>query len=63
MQAVKYVHWQEDDQWLGYLVDYPDYWTQGETLDDLLEHLADLYQDLISGTIPGIRNVGELIIP
>lgn len=46
MQTVKYVHWQDGDWWLGYLQDYPDYWTQGETLDDLIEHLKDLYLDL-----------------
>jgi hypothetical protein len=63
MLTVKYVHWQEGDAWLGYLADYPDYWTQGETLDDLLEHLRDLYSDVTSGAIPGIRKVGELVIP
>ena len=30
------------EAWLGYLQDYPDYWTQGETSDDLKEHLRDL---------------------
>jgi predicted RNase H-like HicB family nuclease len=44
MRTVKYVYWQEDDAWLGYLEEYPDYWTQGETLDDLIEHLKDLYR-------------------
>jgi len=63
MQTVKYVHWQDGEFWLGYLDDYPDYWTQGETLDDLLEHLRDLYSDLSSGQIPGVRKVGELAIP
>jgi hypothetical protein len=51
MQTVKYVHWQEGDAWLGYLQDYPDYWTQGETLDDLLDHLRDLYLDLAGGHV------------
>lgn len=46
MQTVKFVYWQEGDAWLGYLQDHPDSWTQGETLDDLKEHLRDLYQDL-----------------
>lgn len=45
MNTVKYLHWQEDGGWLGYLQDYPDYWTQGDTLDDLLEHLRDLERD------------------
>lgn len=61
-QTVKYVYWQQDDAWLGYLQDYPDYWTQGETLDDLLEHLKDLYLDLTSGQLPGVRKVGELVV-
>ena len=40
---------QDGDAFLGYLVDYPDYWTQGESLDDLKAHLTDLYKDLTSG--------------
>jgi len=62
MQTVKFVHWQDGDLHVGYLVDYPDYWTQGETFDDLKEHLVDLYRDLTSGQIPGIRRVDELAI-
>ena len=60
--TVKYVFWQQGDAWLGYLQDYPDYWTQGETLEDLLEHLKDLYLDLTSGELPGVRKVGELVV-
>ena len=41
---------------------YPDYWTQGETLDDLKDHLRDLYSDLTDGQLSGIRKVDELII-
>ncbi len=63
MQTVKYVYWQEDDAWLGYLEEYPDYWTQGESLDDLIEHLKDLRVDLTSGELTGIRRVGELVVP
>ena len=48
MQTVKYVYWQEDNAWLGYLEEFPDYWTQGETLDDLLDHFKGLYLDLNS---------------
>ena len=62
MHTVKYVFWEEDGGWLGYLQDYPDYWTQGETLDDLIEHLKDLFLDVTSGQVPGIRKVGELVI-
>ena len=56
----KYVYWQDDDMWLGYLEEYPDYWTQGEAEAELKENLLDIYQDSIGGTIPNIRKVAEL---
>jgi hypothetical protein len=48
--------------WLGYLEEYPDYLTQAETVQELEENLRDLYRDLTSGEIPGIRRVGELTL-
>ena len=51
-----------DDAWLGYLVDDPDYWTQGESLEDLKDHLLDIYHDLVSGEMPDIRKVDEIVI-
>ena len=62
MQRVNIVYWEEEGGWIGYLQEYPDYWTQGDSLDDLEEHLRDLYQDISSDQIPGIRRVGELVI-
>ena len=35
--------------WLGYLEEYPDYWTQGETEEELRENLLDIYSELTSG--------------
>jgi hypothetical protein len=63
MQVIKFVHWQDESAFLGYLVDYPDYWTQGDSIDDLKHHLLDLYRDLTSGDLPGIRKVDELVVP
>ncbi len=62
MTAVKFVHWQDGRHWLGYLVEYPDYWTQGESFDDLKEQLADLYKDVTGGEVPGVRKLDELVI-
>jgi predicted RNase H-like HicB family nuclease len=62
VQTAKYVYWQEGNSWLGYLEEYPAYWTQGESLNDLLDHLRDLYLELNSGQVPGVRRVGELVI-
>jgi predicted RNase H-like HicB family nuclease len=55
MQRINIIYWQEEGGWLGYLQEYPDYWTQDETLEDLKEHLRDLYKDVASGEIPRIR--------
>lgn len=46
--------------WLGYLEEYPDYLTQGETLLELEENLRDVFADLRSGAIPSVRSVAEL---
>lgn len=29
VDSTKYIYWQDNGQWLGYLHDHPDYWTQG----------------------------------
>ena len=63
MNSVRYIYWQDDDIWIGYLEEYPDYMTQGESLEDLGENLKDLYKDLTSGSIPGIRRLAELQVP
>jgi predicted RNase H-like HicB family nuclease len=62
MQTIKFVYWEDDGAFLGYLQDYPDYWTQGDTLEDLKEHLKDIYDDVVGGHIPGVRKVGELVL-
>lgn len=56
----KYVFWEDDGAWLGYLEEFPDYWTQGTSEGDLKEHLVDLYKELTSGAIPYVRRVAEL---
>ena len=33
--------------------------TQGESLEDLQEHLRDFYEDLSGGHIPAVRKVAE----
>ena len=62
MESTKYIYWQDENHWLGYLQEYPDYWTQGESLEDLQAHLRDLYRDLTSGEIPGVRKLAELAL-
>jgi hypothetical protein len=63
IQSIKYIHWREDGSWLGYIEEFADCWTQGDTLDDLVEHLNDFCLDLSGGYITGARKVGELVMP
>lgn len=60
MKTMKYSYWQDEEMWLGYLEEYPDYWTQGETIEELAENLRDLYQEFASDAIPCVRRVAEL---
>lgn len=60
MKEVRYMYWQDEDMWLGYLEDYPDYWTQGETIEELEDNLRDIYRELTSGSISHVRRVAEL---
>ncbi|WP_420622124.1 type II toxin-antitoxin system HicB family antitoxin [Candidatus Poriferisodalis sp.] len=62
VRTTKIVYWQEDEWWLGYLEEFPDYWTQGKTLDDLEEHLRYLHADLTSGELSGMRRVADLTL-
>jgi predicted RNase H-like HicB family nuclease len=60
MKSTGFTYWQDGDQWIGHLDEFPDYLTQGISLEDLKAHLADLYQDLTSGVIPNVRRHAEL---
>lgn len=70
MKKLKYVYWKDGKFWLGYLRDYPNYWTQGEDLEDLGDHLRDIYEEITLGNlpkdppdnVPGVRRVGELVV-
>jgi predicted RNase H-like HicB family nuclease len=62
MRSVKYTVWQDGEFFLGYLNEYPDYWTQGYSKDELQENLKDLLHDLESGEIPFIRKVEEMAV-
>ncbi len=61
IMKIQYTFWQEEDgKYLGYLNKYPEHWTQGEDLEDLKEHLKNLYQEFSDNFIFGIKKVTEL---
>lgn len=60
MKEIRYIYWQDGGFWLGYIEEYPDYMTQGMTVEELEVNLLDLYKDLSSGEIPCVHKIGEL---
>ena len=62
MMKQKYIYWKDEDMWLGYLEEFPDYWTQGETEEELKENLIDIYKELTNDSIPNVRKVAVLEI-
>ena len=62
MKTARYVYWQDGEMWLGYIEEFPDYMTQGQTLEELQTNLKDIYEDLTSGKVPGVRHVADLQI-
>ena len=62
METLKFVYYQENDIWVGWLEEFPDYRTQGTSLEELKENLKDLYQDLSTEKIPNARRYGEIIV-
>ena len=60
MKSIRYIYWQNENVWMGYLEDYPDYMTQGLTHEELIENLKDICADIQAGLVPCVRKVGEL---
>jgi len=57
---ISYTYWQESDgMFLGYLHEFPNHWTQGFDLEELIENLTDLYKTFTREEIPGINRVVE----
>jgi predicted RNase H-like HicB family nuclease len=62
MKTIKFTYWQDEDYYLGFLNDYPDYQTQGMSKEELVRNLKDLLADLESGGVPYVRKVEELVV-
>ena len=60
VETKRFVYYKDGNMWIGWLEEYPDYKTQGETLEELEENLRDIYTDLNSDAIPNVHRIGEL---
>lgn len=48
LSPLGFTYWQEEELRLGYLDEFPDRLTQGESLADLKAHLLSLYMDPVT---------------
>lgn len=62
MRTIKFTYWQDGDFFIGFLNEYPDYQTQGETKEELAENLKDLLADFESGQVLFARKIEELLV-
>ncbi|MGR3178426.1 MAG: type II toxin-antitoxin system HicB family antitoxin [Candidatus Anammoxibacter sp.] len=57
--------YKEEDGWIvGHIQQYPEYESQGKTLDELKENLLDIYSDITKGLVPDVKpsKVLELVV-
>ncbi len=45
--------YKEEKEWfIGHIQEYPDYGSQGKTVDELKENLIEIYNDINKGLVP-----------
>jgi predicted RNase H-like HicB family nuclease len=48
---MKIIYRQKDGWFTGHVQEYPEYESQGKTLDELQQNLIDIYNDIINGLV------------
>jgi predicted RNase H-like HicB family nuclease len=49
---INIIYKREKDWFVGHLQEYPDYESQGKTLEELKGQLLDIYNDIEKGLVP-----------
>jgi len=62
MKTLSFTYWRDENFYIGFLNQYPDYQTQGMTKSELIDNLKDLLADIDSEEVPYIRKVEELSV-
>jgi hypothetical protein len=60
METKKFIYYKDENMLIGWLEEFPDYKTQGASLEELEENLREIYGDLSSDAIPYVHRIGEL---
>ena len=49
---INIVYKEEEGWFVGHIQEYPDYESQGKTLEELRDNLIDIYDDIKEGLVP-----------
>jgi predicted RNase H-like HicB family nuclease len=49
---INIVYKKEKEWFIGHIQEYPDYESQGKTVDELKENLIEIYNDINKGLVP-----------
>jgi len=60
MEDLRFTYWKSGRFFIGYLEDFPDYHTQGKTLQELTGNLMDILIECNSGRLPQVRRSVKL---
>ncbi len=61
---MKIIYQKKDNWFIGHIQEYPDYESQGKTIDELKNNLAEIYRDISNGLVPDAEpfNVMEIAV-
>jgi predicted RNase H-like HicB family nuclease len=60
--SLKMVYWQDEEMFVGRLLNYPNVATQGETLEELEENIKDAFELMYFEDVPENYHVKEVVI-
>ena len=49
---INIIYKKEKEWFIGHIQEYPDYASQGKTLEELKENLLEIYSDIENGLVP-----------
>ena len=59
---LKMIYWKGKKFWVGKLVDHPEIMTQGRTLRELEENIADAYRLMVLDDVPTEHETKEIVL-
>ncbi len=60
--SLRMVYWQDEEMYVGRLLEYPNVATQGETLEELEENIKDAFELMYLEDVPQDYKLKEVAI-